>query len=81
MKRSTKSAEPEPKRKSLTLGQGAILDDPPIHIRPIIPASAGAKDKTCGFKPLRHAEHRTTMPQPRSCAFWPSDVTALIFGL
>src|SRR5450631_3786317 len=24
----------------------ANLDDPPIHIRPIIPASAGAKDKT-----------------------------------
>ena len=37
----------------------ANLDDPPIHIRPGIPASAGAKNKKpCGFMPSRLADYR-----------------------
>ena len=40
-----KPDKPEPKRQDSPSAVRAILDDPPIHIRPILPAAAGAKDK------------------------------------
>jgi hypothetical protein len=40
-----KPDEPEPKKRRSPSAVRANLDDPPIHIRPIVPASAGAKEK------------------------------------
>jgi hypothetical protein len=40
-----KPDEPEPKGKANPSAVRANLDDPPIHIRPIFPPSAGAKQK------------------------------------
>jgi hypothetical protein len=39
----------------------ANLDDPPIHIRPIVPASAGAKDKN----PVGSSHYGTPIIAPR----------------
>jgi hypothetical protein len=40
-----KPDEPEPRRQKSPSAVRAILDDPPIHSRPIVPASAAAKEK------------------------------------
>jgi hypothetical protein len=42
---SPEPPEPEPKRQDDVLGRVGNLDDPPMHFRPIVPASAGATDK------------------------------------
>ena len=56
-----KPAKPEPKRQHPPSAVRANSDDPPIHIRPIVPASAGARDKNpVGSQPLRPADHLTT---------------------
>ena len=56
-----KPDEPEPKGKAFPSAVRANLDDPPIHIRPIVPASAGAKDKN----PVGSGHYGTLSIAPR----------------
>jgi CheY-like chemotaxis protein len=55
-----KPAEPEPKGRRRPSAVRATLDDPPIHIRPTVPAISGCKAKEpFRFRPLRHIQGGT----------------------
>jgi len=55
-----KPDEPEPKGRRRPSAVRATLDDPPIHIRPTVPAISGCKAKEpFRFRPLRHVQGGT----------------------